>query len=572
MSLFMSKQTLPLFKLLPWIALATMAAPYAHSANVADRDPADTAAPYYAPPAKDEKATSFTLDAAEYKDLKAYLQVAHDTLERTLKEARKLGGKEEHENLVKGAEDAIKQSGLKFNLMLFRHVLERGLDTDAVYLSASGPLSPRQTKARIDAANQVLLMNIRKAKDYYNSSLPSISQNSITVPNWTAFALDFIPIYQIQIDLAPSMQAKTQLALRALGWTARSLNTSLEREQFAKEIQDLMEMQRRLRTGDVKLPAAQQLLLDISERLNQWAKHARASRAVPTSAYPSSITAAEGDAQSASIFPLIGGTSMLAQKMVAFENDDLIHFNGELGVGAIVEYETGQTTQYFAQLNARATLLASQSQSHFGRFLQGAEFADARGQVGINGYGKPVYRLKFTGDASIMAGVGIWVAVEANQYETVKEQIFRFGWGPMAAVRINDRDYVMIRGGLGTSINRTQVDKNLTTVTGSGAGQTVQNESSQVAGLSIGTLSAELQAMLKIGSFTVAIEGNIDNLNNADRLTRQSVSLDVTIPLGVIFGNDAIQVQGSLTHIAFRDLSIQDKFIPQATLSYLVKW
>lgn len=535
--------------------LATASQAFADTSK--DRDPSDTKRPYY-----ESEATSVTLDKSEYNDLVAYLEQARDTLTKTMADARKLGARDEHMRLVSGAEDAIKQSGFKYDLLLFRHVLERALDIDGVYMQGVGTQSVAGIHSRYDAANLVLLVNLRKAIEYYNSGRGDVKSEVIPVPNWVAFATSNIPLYEKEITLAPSRRAMIEIALRALGWTARALNTSLERKEFAREIEDLMAMREQLEKDAVPVASAQQLLLDVHERLLKRAKQASAADGVPKQAYPAPSSG--GDSNSTSDPTVYKGLFAGVET-----NDSMLRMDVQAGLGMIVESESQRSTKYFAQLSARATLVGGGMASK--AFMAAGGAADLRARYAQGSL--PMYRFKAQAFGGGIVAANLWGAIEANKFQSLREEIARGGWSPAAVIKIDQQSYVLIRAGVGAVLSSTTTSQAVLKRSGSEIGKgTEYTDKTQVTGVQGLTLDAS--AVLKLCNFLIQVEATADRpfADTPDSPTRLSASLDVSIPLKLIFGNEALKLEADAVHYNFNTPALSNVTILEAGVSYLVRW
>ncbi len=150
---------------------------------------------------------------------------------------------------------------------------------------------------------------------------------------------------------------------------------------------------------------------------------------------------------------------------------------------------------------------------------------------------RPVYQVRFEGAANFAPLAGFWVAVEANQFGSISEEVMRLGWsGINIPIHLNDQgDFVLIRFGVGASF----------------VGATM-GDGHRVGGDDAGTnVGGALTALLRVGAFFVDVrasgdQGDVTGVTDSDghnlRATRVSGEIAMSYLMSLIFPNDAIRV------------------------------
>jgi hypothetical protein len=174
-------------------------------------------------------AAEHTISAQEYSDLKAYVERAQKILSNTLENSTAFSGAELHSHLLKGVELALRNTDLRGELLLFRYVLVRAVEVDRIYNDARTPTTTESEAAQLSSL-VILIPAIESALSYYQTSdLPRLATTVVPSPNWQEFAADQVPHLLRAIDLAPSKTARAKMARTAVGWSAKALNSALER-------------------------------------------------------------------------------------------------------------------------------------------------------------------------------------------------------------------------------------------------------------------------------------------------------------------------------------------------------
>lgn len=173
---------------------------------------------------------------------------------------------------------------------------------------------------------------------------------------------------------------------------------------------------------------------------------------------------------------------------------------------------------------------------------------DARGTFETSFTNRPLYRVSIDASGGMPQIIGVWGAIEATQFQSLRERFARIGGALVTqAIRIGTKNYVFIRLGVGGNVANIDGLRWINPEDGS---------SPQRSGTS-GGFSAHLSALLKLSSFFVEFRGTVDqNSHSIDRPSesynppydstswRTSLSASVSIPLRALFSNDSLRVEG----------------------------
>jgi hypothetical protein len=163
----------------------------------------------------------------------------------------------------------------------------------------------------------------------------------------------------------------------------------------------------------------------------------------------------------------------------------------------------------------------------------------------------PVYQVRFNlGSALLPFGLmGLWVAVDANQWSDIREQVTRLGLNIVSyplSLSNGNYLYIQIAGGPGRLEAR-----------GAGlseAGGEVSRRRSAGGALS---------AILRHGKYLMLVRGQFDRVSSSyaetneegmftriryARLDRFGVSAALSVPLGALLRNDAVRIEADLVH------------------------
>jgi hypothetical protein len=517
--------------------------------------PATWAAPT-TPPASEQTAPyvegrDFEVSPQEYQDLLSYLNQAEQILKTTILDSSRLGGNQLHDRLIEGMHGALSESGPRAELLLFRYILNRALDLDQIFMQASGAGA-----TIVVSSSAVLLASVRIALNYCQTQdIKRDASMKIPMPDWVGLARDQIPVLLRIADMAPTVDAKFEIVKRALGWTARSLNSAPNRRDYAEMIVNLSQTLSALGQTGHSVAEAENLLLQIKGKLagNSQA----AAVAFPAGSYPASNAQAPGP-----IFPLVN-TDMSAPWQWSKVNGDPWGFAAtslQIGPGVGVENSSGagRSTDGFAGVNARADLLVA----GLTNWQQGPPLGagvDFRANAGTTFSGVPVYDVKFNGYASAFYLGGAWLALETDQYPKVADQLVRLGGGIAAPIpiSIDNVEYLLIRAQIGA-----------VWMAGNVGGTQVSNP--QDPGLAY-----ELAAILKLTKFIIHVsfgqDYGLQTNDGATKVHRTELEAALTIPLGAIFKNDVVMIEGK--HI-FYNFDGGSPTVTQTTVGafYAIKW
>lgn len=528
--------------------------------------------------AEDQYASTTPLSESEYADLKAYLNRAREALEETLLSAQTLGGPALHARLIAGIRSALEQSTSPYaaandarnERLLFRNVLERALQVDSIFRKSIA--STPNDDVLTSSSTIVLIASIRAALSYYvTSDLPRFESKLVPSPDWAGFVLDLIPAWLNMAGIAPSQLAKRDTLLAAISWVQTDLNRSINRREYAKIIVGLGQVYKDLEHGIRSMPEAQQYIKQAHTDLATAVKATASDKPTefPTSMYPANLAPAGSRPtlhDNDGIFPLIEMSSvrgvddfnldlgpLSSDRTTHLTPNQLAHFV-QLGGGAGYAHIDGKGDT-FAALSARANLvyLPSYRVADGGINSMMQVFAEGQVSAAVTKGEVPIYNFKFQGGAGPAPAVNFYVAVEGSQWDKVSNYVARFGYSPMFTFTVDDTAYVMVRGfyGVGTMKNGPYGD-----ITSDSGTKYLANDWT-------GTLNAGGQILLRISRFALNVEFTRDwgRDKAAPRVTRDQLTAMLAIPLGLIFPNDGLRIEGEFTrftgdHADFKEYKI----------------
>lgn len=537
------------------------------------------------------ESTAYRLTEPEFADLQSYMPRAKKMLEGALEGETQFSGDALHGYLKNSIRRALELSSFKHELLLFRYVLGRALDLDGTFQA----YAPRALGKEV-SASLVLRPAIVLALKYYEADdLPRVASISVPSPNWAKFAKDQVPVLLKIADRAPSPRAKLDVVKRALGWTARSLNSSFNRRSYAERIIALTEAMQALDLDPESVGNAEHILLTTQRTIDGAAANLNGERTAqgdvvfPSSAYPTApIHEQRGDAggRGSAILPLVSWDAAYTDFTLNGESG-LVSGTVELGAGGGFEHTSDGRFSGEAGGDVKASMLATgfpgahyEDNSPF--FGLGAAGAKVRATAAGNASGIAVYNVKAS--AFVGAAVfGAWIAVEANQYSQFSDYFIRGGWTATLPVRINAKSYVFVRGGWGVAMSYGFSVNPKEEKTSIG-----QNSSGLSSYRDLNAFRAQVvegDLILKLGKFMLNIEPSVawgsagtseyvdaNNLARHDAsITRVAISSALTIPLGLIFPNDAIRIEGS--HLSYSSKDLKASFsVQKLGVLYELRW
>ncbi len=268
--------------------------------------------------------------------------------------------------------------------------------------------------------------------------------------------------------------------------------------------------------------------------------------------------------RNAPTFPLVrtgisGNGVREDQNQTDFEDYVISLIRGSIGISGGAQIARGTTALLGVDGRFHASVggLAATSRREVPTSSRGALTAlnasiDARGTLESNFSDRPLYRVNITASGSAMLILGLWVAVEANQFPSIRERIGRIGIGGTQSVRINSKSYVFVRLGVGANTASIHGLR----WTNDADGSPLESTTTQ------GGMSGQLSALLQLSSFFIEFRGTIDQNSHEVPLTlspdpahsthltespstwRTSLSASLSIPLHALFSNDALRFEG----------------------------
>jgi hypothetical protein len=530
--------------------------------------------------------SNHTITEREYGDLKAYVERAKKILIQTLDDSTAFSGTELREHLLGGIESALSSTDLRGELLLFRYVLTRALDIDRIYFSRNSGTNLVELSQL--SAQVVLLPAIVSAIDYYQTSdMPRLATTVVPSPNWTEFAADQVSHFLRMVDLAPSKQQAILVAKTSLGWTARSLNSALERRnpEVADHIVRLGELYNSPgKKNQTYISRAQEALLAV---YRSYRKELHVIALAPASSgsdlkindspfilwrlikgggrlVGSGVTGTGRLAKRVFGLPILGvniggatpigmdqsgsGTDEFGQPYkgpYVFKHVSLVRFSAFAGGGRGAIYggtadgasrfhNAGIVNLRFAGIFGKKLSSEDGEKAFFGTYNEMSGVLTAPDESG-----------KFLGNGKIiLSGHSFFVLAaafhyERNAYGSFEEQLVRFGWAPQVMLRVGHRQYVVLQGFLGGgSLDCTAQDRKHCAAPDSSGDEGGLKSTSFVGGL---LAVAQLKRFSASAEFSYTPAGFEYSSESADRT---ALDATVAIPLGVLVGNDSLILSG----------------------------
>lgn len=526
----------------------------------------------------------------EYSDLRSYVERAQKTLMRTLDDAPAFSGVDLRAHVLGGIQQALASSDLRGELLLFRYVLSRAIETDTVFYADGDGDERAQLVAQV-----VLIPAIESALKYYQTSdLPRLASNVVPSPNWLEFAADQVPHLLRAVDLAPTKDKATELAWQALGWTARSLNSSLERR--SSEVADfIVRLGELYNTPNRRHPSfisrAQESLLAVYKKYRAplpVISLAPASAGLDLKMRDATLArrlgggfgsvghgfgaAARGIGSGIKkIFtlPILGigpkDDEILGKDWTEgdSENGELKHHVGGIklarvsvlggaGMGSTYDSAATDTKSSGVALLADARFVAVDYSCENDCGPAGSFFAEASSHVIPGSAGKDWgYSMNLSANATVFGLLGIMGAIEKNDYSAFEETLTRIGFAPHLIIRIGKQEYVLVQGFVGP-MRSADDEFEYTEV---GAKVVVQKKRFSVL---VGATMAGDTA-----------RDPSDARRNLSR-SRTSVESTVNLPLGLFVRNDGLIFKGQAIKYEDRDGDTDEKIGSRSAAAGLV--
>ena len=516
----------------------------------------------------------------EYSDLRSYVERAQEVLVQTLEDSMVSSGTELRERLVNGIRSAQQSTGLRHELMLFRYILTRALESDRLYVYKYENAQSAQLSAQI-----ILLPAIESALNYYQSSdLPRLATTTVPSPDWLSFAADQVPNLLRAVDLAPNRAKKAALVKRALGWTAKALNSAVDRRtgDVAKHIVRLGELynERNYKRADF-ISRAQDALLAVY-------KGYRTPLPTVTLAPASAGKDLKMRRDSFSLFdlvpnlnlkrhinrPLFGkdGKSTIIGKSdpgSSTEFTKVFRLGMFFGLGVSGSYDGNSDGNVDARKAATVAIdaiaFATDDSDDFtdrvapfsAQVLSSADLSPA-GKV--NDWN---YNVSIEGSAQGAFVFAVFGAIERNVFNQFEETILRGGWAPQFVMRLGELEYFVMRGSLGLLESRL-------------CGSAVPNSESCASGKRSKAGVVGLSVILKLKRFSAEIKSNyatydssvvVDTNATGIEVSRFGLDGSVNLPLRLLVKNDSLQLKGQVVNYSPGGPSNSTAFI-----FYGLKW
>lgn len=498
------------------------------------------------PPAPSPDEQSQRLSESEYADLKAYVNRAQQVLEDTLASAQHQGGAQLHATLLSGIQASLEEArpgtgllDLRQELLLFRSVLVRAIELDGVFKNDQGI-----------AANVVLLAGIHSALHYYNvDDKARLSSPIVPQPDWVGFAATQIPVLIKMSSLSPSNETSLEVIKRTVGWTAIDLNRSVLRRDHAKAIVGLETMLKSLEKGLATPGEGMELLSHVLATVAKTTS--TASYEFPSEDYPGVSTRKpaplpEGTPDPNAIFPLVGKKLPLTGALLKLQGSDretrgaytAWNVEASLGAGGIAVIADQGDNKGFGAVSAAAHALIFHSEGMAANYWHAKGDAAFTGMSGGGTEGGAGYSARANANAGGFWLAGAWVGIEANDYARIRETITRVGWNVSVPLSLGEKDYVLVRLGVGVG----------TFFKGPGSADGATLTSGNNAGLSF-----EAQVLLHVSRFVLNIQADHDASQQLADVKRTSLYAALSLSLGAIFPNDAVRIEGQMIQYDLTD-------------------
>ena len=500
-------------------------------------------------------ATEHKISEREYADLRSYIERAQKILSATLEDSTAFSGTELRAHLLGGIQTALQSTDLRYELLLFRYVLSRAVEIDTFYYKNYETAQGAQLSAQV-----ILLPSIESALSYYQSSdRPRLETTTVPSPDWLSFAADQVPQLLRAVDLAPSPEKKVEIVQRALGWTAKALNSAHERRgaEVADHIVRLGELYNSQNPNHPQyVTRAQDALLAVYKAYRKpipTITLAPASAGTDLKMRRKSFTSRING----SVFglPVLGINTggLIGRDKTSDEehNDgaahilarqDLVRATLILGAGKSATYDGNEAGTAYVKNAALFRLDAA--------YIGGDHTSDGNlwgGFYGeISGHVRPgdkasewTYSTRAAVGGNAWTGLGAYVAVERNKFERFSESLVRIGYAPMFMLRIGKMEYVAFRAMLGYWNGNCEIEggdgetpcsRSLSGVTG-GAGVVLHKK----------RFSASLDAAVDGSRWSTRVN---NYYTKYDTDVRKAVDAVVTLPLGLVLRNDALILKG----------------------------
>ena len=508
-------------------------------------------------------ATEHKISEREYDDLRSYIERAQKILTATLGDSTAFSGTELRSHLLSGIQTALQSTNLRHELLLFRYVLSRALEIDAFYYKNYATAQGAQLSAQV-----ILLPSIESALSYYQSSdRPRLETTTVPSPDWLSFAADQVPQLLRAVDLAPSPDKKIEIVKRALGWTAKALNSAHERR--GSEVADHI-----VRLGELynyPNPAHPQYVTRAQDALLLVYKTYR--KPIPTISLAPASSGTDLKMRRRSLFkratvkilglPIIGintGGLLGRDKQDTSEDhqwedsnfltrQDLLRATLVLGGGKSATYDGNEAGTAYIKNAAvfrvdGVYINGSKAKSEYEVPIWGAIYGEVSGHVRPGDKASEwTYSARAAVSANVLSGVGTYIAVEKNKFERFSESFFRVGFAPQMMIRIGKMEYVVFRAMFGYANGGCDIEG------GDGTTPCSRDLSGMMTGVGVvinkKRFSATLDSTLDTNrrenpGWTGGNDGNPEYVWNS----RRAVDAVVTLPLGLVLRNDALILKG----------------------------
>jgi hypothetical protein len=165
-------------------------------------------------------------------------------------------------------------------------------------------------------------------------------------------------------------------------------------------------------------------------------------------------------------------------------------------------------------------------------------FASASGSFEKDSNNSPVYGVKAELQGSAFVLLGVWLGIEYNVAKLYEEEIIRLGWAPGVVIKIGEKDYVLIRGGIGgTSYKMSQTNT---------TNSTMQAMKGLMQGKEVDLLHLRLSIVAKLARFFINLDFTRDTAVASNEDSKFTLAAALTVPLKILFPNDSIQFDASV--------------------------
>ena len=498
--------------------------------------------------------TEHKISEREYEDLRSYVERAQKILMRTLDDSTDFSGTDLRAHLLSGIRTALQSTNLRNELLLFRYVLSRAVEVDEFYTKNETGAEIAQLSAQI-----VLLPAIESALNYYQSSdLPRLATTTVPSPDWLSFAADQVPQLLRAVDLAPTRVQKVEVVRRALGWTAKALNSAHERR--TAEVADLI-----VRLGELynyPNPQHSQYVTRAQDALLAVYKAYR--KPLPTITIAPASTGTDLKMRRKSLASRAGrrvlrafGLPLLGIKtggVIGWDDTGTQLSNGAGNRGPDLARTTvvigaGKSATYYGNEDGTADVKnaaifkvdIAYIRSQLGESTYGDKFFG--GVYGeLSGHARPganaselTYSTRALLSANIFVAGAAYVAIDVNKFERFSETFFRLGYAPQFMLRIGNMEYVAFRA----SVDYWVADCNIA----AGNGETPCSRKLSGVGGSLGIVLHKKRFSAALNA-NIGRNGYVDSSDEDHVDVRRAADALVTFPLGILLRNDAVILKG----------------------------